>query len=131
MYALGAHEGNFVIRRRDGLPAYQVTSVADDLYHGIGTIVRGADLTASSAMQVYLLQLLGKEPFQFFHHPLVEDASGRKLSKSAKSPALQEYRKSGGTRESLLAGFCKWASIPPQSSIAAIAEAMRQDSKKA
>lgn len=126
-YALGEREGNFVIRRRDGLPAYQVTSVADDLFFGIDTIVRGADLLASSAMQVYLLQILGREPFQFFHHPLLEDASGRKLSKSAKSPALLEYRKSG--RGELLSGFCRWAGIRPQSSIAGIAQAMRQDFK--
>lgn len=127
-YALGEREGNFVIRRRDGLPAYQVTSVADDLFFGINTIVRGADLLASSAMQSYLMQILGREPFVFFHHPLIEDSSGQKLSKSAKSPALLEYR-SAGSLDDFLSGFCRWAGIRPQSSIADIAGAMRQDLK--
>lgn len=83
--------GDFVIRRRNGLPSYQIASLADDEHFGINCIVRGEDLLASTAAQLYLAKLVGVSSFldtQFFHHPLQLDASGNKLSKSAGKTAL-------------------------------------------
>lgn len=79
---------DFVIRRRDGVPSYQVASLADDLHFGVNLIVRGEDLLPSTAAQLYLAGLLGKKRFKnstFFHHPLIADMQGRKLSKSTAS----------------------------------------------
>lgn len=89
---------DFVVRRRDGLPAYQVASLADDLHFGITHIVRGADLEASTAAQRFLAECLGEQDFlniQFLHHPLLTDASGEKLSKSAGAASLRAMRQGG------------------------------------
>lgn len=84
--------GDFVIRRRNGLPAYQVASLADDLHFGINYIVRGQDLLASTSAQLYMAQLTGAKAFQetqFCHHLLIMDEAGHKLSKSAGHGAIQ------------------------------------------
>lgn len=81
-----------VLRRKDGLPAYQVASVADDCHFGINLIVRGADLFASTVAQCYIATCIGTAQFRdiaFLHHPLLKDAQGEKLSKSAGSLALK------------------------------------------
>lgn len=104
--------GDFVIRRKDGLPAYQVASVADDVYYGINTIVRGADLLTSTAAQLYIAQLLGLSAFlqvQFWHLPLLTDEQGQKLSKSAGSASLQHLRQQGVPYESIRATFVQAA----------------------
>lgn len=80
-----------VLRARDGRPAYQVASLADDLYFGIDLVVRGEDLFASTACQVHMAHLLGRSAFAealFVHHRLLLDAHGAKLSKSAGAAAL-------------------------------------------
>ncbi|TPE45278.1 glutamate--tRNA ligase family protein [Pontibacter mangrovi] len=89
---------DFVVRRKEGIPAYQIASLSDDLEMGIKTIVRGEDLLSSTAAQLYLAQLLKAEGFtsiNFVHHPLVADPEGGKLSKSHDSLSLTEMRKSG------------------------------------
>ena len=89
---------DFIVRRRDGLPAYQVASLADDLHFGITHIVRGADLEASTAAQRWLAECLGEQDFldiRFLHHPLLMDAAGEKLSKSAGAASLRAMRQGG------------------------------------
>ncbi|HEU4716942.1 MAG TPA: glutamate--tRNA ligase family protein [Bacteroidia bacterium] len=103
--------GPFVIRRRDGIPAYQVASLADDLHSGINFIVRGNDLLHSTAAQVYLASLAGENDFGknlFLHHPLVEDDSGSKLSKSAGASSLRAMRMNGVPAEMVKTAFRKW-----------------------
>lgn len=81
----------FVIRRKEGIPAYQLASVVDDIYFGINRMVRGADLYNSSLAQVQLATIMGKKDFEsvrIFHHPLLMDAKGHKLSKSQNSKSL-------------------------------------------
>ncbi|GAB4497796.1 MAG: tRNA glutamyl-Q(34) synthetase GluQRS [Saprospiraceae bacterium] len=88
---------DFVVRRRDGLPAYQLASLVDDLHFGITHIVRGADLEASTQAQIYLAECLGETNFlkiKFLHHPLITDEQGEKLSKSAGSTSLKAMRES-------------------------------------
>ncbi len=84
-----------VIRRKDGIAAYQIASLTDDLDHGINLIVRGMDLMQSTAAQLYLADLLEETGFAkstFYHHPLTLDDQGEKLSKSAGSISLRTFR---------------------------------------
>jgi glutamyl-tRNA synthetase len=92
---LDAVMGDFVVRRRNGLPAYQVASLADDLHYGINLIVRGVDLLPSTAAQLFLAGQLPPNAFPetvFYHHPLLKDEGGQKLSKSAGSASLLALR---------------------------------------
>lgn len=73
--------GDFIIRRSDGVYAYQLAVVVDDGAMGITQVVRGKDLLDSTPRQIWLYQLLGLTPPQFFHVPLLVAPDGRRLSK--------------------------------------------------
>lgn len=76
------HEvGDFILRRKDGLFAYQLAVVADDAEQGITHIVRGYDLLSSTPRQIYLQQLLGLPTPSYAHIPIIVNALGQKLSK--------------------------------------------------
>lgn len=108
---LGETTGNFVIRKRDGSPAYQLTSVVDDIHFQINLIVRGSDLLDSSAMQLKLKESLGnKASFKFIHHDLITGANGIKLSKSA-GTAIKSIRE-GGDAAQIFREFSEWLQIP-------------------
>ncbi len=89
---LGALMPDFVIRKKDGVAAYQVASVVDDLRLGTTLMVRGLDLQPSTAAQLWLASQLSETAafnashIQFFHHPLLTNAAGQKLSKSQQLP---------------------------------------------
>ncbi len=85
---LGEAMLDFVIRKKDGVAAYQVASVVDDLRLGTTLVVRGLDLQPSTAAQLWLAAQLSEtaafnaQRIQFYHHDLLTDAAGQKLSKS-------------------------------------------------
>ena len=78
---LAAECGDIILRRSDGVYAYQLAVVVDDALMGITEIVRGCDLLSSTPQQLYLYQLLGFTPPAFIHVPLLMAADGRRLSK--------------------------------------------------
>jgi glutamyl-tRNA synthetase len=72
---------DFVVRRNDGTPAYQLAVVVDDAAQGIGEVVRGADLADSTPRQILLARLLGLPEMRYAHVPLVLGPDGRRLAK--------------------------------------------------
>jgi glutamyl-Q tRNA(Asp) synthetase len=87
------HEvGDFVLKRADGLWAYQLAVVVDDAAQGITDVVRGEDLADNTARQIHLQRLLSLPTPRYLHAPLVLDASGEKLSKTSGAPPLDLSR---------------------------------------
>jgi glutamyl/glutaminyl-tRNA synthetase len=104
-----------ILKRKDGFPAYQICSLADDIDYQINYIIRGNDLLGSSIFQLGLASLLGAEDFsltRFYHHPILIDEQGRKLSKTAGSMSLQHLRTQKRSLEQLFAEFSKWIGLP-------------------
>lgn len=80
-YNLSEESGDFIIRRSDGVYAYQLAVVIDDALMHVNQVVRGADLLSSTAMQLYLYELLGLPTPSFTHIPLLVAPDGRRLAK--------------------------------------------------
>lgn len=80
--------GDFVIRRTDGIIAYQLAVVVDDAWQGITHIVRGSDLLDNTPRQLYLQQLLGYQTPSYAHIPVATNTLQQKLSKQTYAPAL-------------------------------------------
>ncbi len=91
----GMDFGDFIIWRKDDVPAYQLAVVADDAAMQITEVVRGADLLLSTFRQLLLYQALGLDEPQFYHAGLITDAAGQRLAKRHDSLSLREQRKSG------------------------------------
>lgn len=102
--------GDFVVLRADGLFAYQLAAVVDDLDAGVTDIVRGADLLASSVRQIHLQNLLGAPRPRYAHVPVALDAAGEKLSKQTLARAIDEC----APGEALHAALAFLGQNPPQ-----------------
>jgi glutamyl-Q tRNA(Asp) synthetase len=81
--------GDFVLKRADGLWAYQLAVVVDDAAQGITHVVRGEDLADNTARQIHLQRLLGLPSPKYLHTPLVLGADGEKLSKGNGAVAIE------------------------------------------
>ncbi|MBB6522978.1 tRNA glutamyl-Q(34) synthetase GluQRS [Pseudoteredinibacter isoporae] len=93
--------GDFVLLRKDGLFAYQLAVVVDDIDFGVTHIVRGSDLMDSTARQIFLYQSLGQAPVEYCHLPLIMNDQGQKLSKQNHAPALELNRASENLHDCL------------------------------
>ena len=94
--------GDFVVRRADGVPAYQLAVVVDDIAMQIDQVVRGEDLLASTARQLLLYQAFAAAPPTFAHVPLWLGDDGVRLSKRHHGTAIRELRDAGHAAESIV-----------------------------
>ena len=104
-FEAGRDFGDFVIWRRDGVPAYELAVAADDHAMQITEVVRGEDLLLSTARQLLIYRVLGWMPPAWFHCPLLRDAAGQRLAKRTAGLALRELRAAGQTPEQLRASW--------------------------
>ena len=94
--------GDFVIRRSDGLFAYQLASVVDDIEQGVNCIVRGMDLLVSTPQQLYLRDLLHANACTYAHVPLIVGEKDRRLSKRDADAALDEMMRAYKTPQGVI-----------------------------
>lgn len=94
--------GDFLVWRRDDVPAYQLAVVVDDEAMRISEVVRGADLLKSTARQLLLMRALGYPHPQYFHSELVRDPDGVRLAKRHDALSLRHLRETGMSPEKLL-----------------------------
>lgn len=107
---------HFIVRRKDGFPAYHVASLTDDVDYGINLIVRGNDLLESTATQLLLAKFLNLTTFeqtQFYHHPLIYTDDGTKLSKSAGSTSIRSMIGTGMSASAFYLEFEEWLMKSP------------------
>ncbi len=102
-FVAGRDFGDFVVWRRDDLPAYELAVVVDDAAMGVTEAVRGEDLLLSTARQLLLYRALALTPPAWFHCPLVRDAAGRRLAKRDAALSLRALRERGVRPEELSA----------------------------
>lgn len=112
--------GDFVVRRADGIFAYQLAVVVDDADAAVSQVVRGMDLFDSTPRQVYLQRLLGLNTPSYVHVPLAVNRHGSKLSKMTQAPAIDPLRPSTG----LLAALHFLGQDPPAALCGEPAEAV-------
>ena len=112
--------GDFIVRRSDGVAAYQLAVVVDDAACGVTEVVRGRDLMTSTPAQLWLYRELGLEPPAFFHVPMLLSPSGRRLSKRDRDLDLGELRRRWPPEKviGLLAWRCglidRWEAVSPR-----------------
>lgn len=98
-WTAGKDFGDFIVWRRDDVPAYQLAVVVDDAYMRISEIVRGADLLKSTARQLLLIRALALPTPAYYHCDLVRDESGTRLAKRHDALSIKHLREQGWTPE--------------------------------
>ena len=101
-FTAGVDFGDFIVWRKDDVPAYELAVVADDIDMRITEVVRGEDLLKSTARQLLVYRALGVEPPAWLHTPLVRDENGKRLAKRHAPLSIRELRAKGTTPAELL-----------------------------
>jgi glutamyl-tRNA synthetase len=99
--------GDFVVRRADGMYAYQLAVSVDDGMMDITHVVRGRDLLSSTARQIWLLKLLGFTPPTYMHTPMLVDIAGHRLSKRQRGITIRQLRNQGASAAAILS-YLAW-----------------------
>ncbi len=97
-----SQSGDIVLRRGDGVFAYQLVVVVDDLASHVTEVVRGDDLLSSTARQIYVFECLGASPPRYAHVPIVRDRDGVRLAKRTRGASVRELREGGVSKERVL-----------------------------
>jgi glutamyl-tRNA synthetase len=103
-FVAGRDFGDFMVWRRDHVPAYQLAVVVDDAAMRISEVVRGADLLKSTARQILLFRALRLAPPDYYHCDLVRDEAGLRLAKRHDSLNIRKLRELGWTPEQVRSG---------------------------
>lgn len=101
-FLLARENGDFIVRRSDGVYAYQLAVTVDDALMGVTEVVRGWDLLSSSPLQIYIHKLLGFTPPQYTHIPLLTAPDGRRLAKRDQDMDVELIRKEYGSPEPII-----------------------------
>ncbi len=110
--SLTASMGDFVVRRVDGVAAYQIACSWDDVAMNCTLVLRGRDLLPSTARQVLILSLLGETLPEYAHPGLVMDSHGERLSKRDGSISLRELRERGVAPSAVVAYLARLSGLP-------------------
>ncbi len=105
--------GDFVVLRADGVPAYQLAVVVDDIAMDIGEVVRGEDLLTSTVRQLMLYRALGAAPPEFAHVPILLGDDGVRLSKRHRGVTLRELRDGGMSAAALVGRLAHGLGLRP------------------
>lgn len=111
---LEQEQGDFIVRRSDGVHAYQLAVVVDDALMDITHVVRGADLLWSTPKQIALYEALKRPVPAFVHIPLVYGEDGRRLSKRHQVPGIKTLREQGIKPEQVVGLLGYWAGLLPK-----------------
>jgi len=103
--------GDFLVWRKDGVPAYELAVVVDDAAMGITEVVRGEDLLISTARQLLIYEALDLMPPSFYHTPLMVDTAGQRLAKRHRALSLRELREAGHRPEALRQSEDWWSGL--------------------
>ena len=101
-FTAGGDFGDFVVWRKDDVPAYQLAVVVDDAEMRISEVVRGADLLKSTARQILLAKALGFPRADYYHCDLVRDETGQRMAKRYDSASIRRLREHGLSREEVI-----------------------------
>ncbi len=118
--------GAFVVRRADGLFAYQLAVTVDDALMGITDILRGEDLFVSTPRQVYLWSLLDYPAPRFAHVPLMCEPSGKKMSKRDGSESIAAFFENGGSAPQLVGVLAASVGLVPAGSVLSADELLQE-----
>ena len=103
--------GDFALRRSDGVYAYQLAVVVDDLAARINSVVRGSDIMVSTTRQLYLMEILGGRKPTYAHLPLLLDHEGERLAKRHAALTIDSLRQAGVRPETILGSLAFWAGL--------------------
>lgn len=122
-----AKTGDPVLRRRDGIFAYPLAVVADDLTDGVTEVVRGSDLLSHTTVQILLWQALKGRVPSYLHTPLVLGPDGTKLAKRHASTSVRDLRDKGWEREDVWRAVLPWLGLTGAESLPEAAANFRPD----
>ncbi|MDP9035277.1 MAG: tRNA glutamyl-Q(34) synthetase GluQRS [Myxococcota bacterium] len=114
--------GDFVLRRGDGMFAYQLAVVVDDLAMRVTDVLRGADLLASTPRQLWLIGALGAKPPRYAHLPLVVDGQGLRVQKRTRGATVTELRAAGVSAPTIVGTLAHGLGLAPTSAPASAEE---------
>jgi glutamyl-tRNA synthetase len=117
--------GDFVVRRGDGVYAYQLAVVVDDAAMAISHVVRGADLVTSTPRQIWLARMLGAAPPRYMHVPLVVATDGTRLEKRRAGITIRELRAAGLAATTVIGALAHGLGLGPTAAPATAVEVAR------
>lgn len=122
-YDVRRRMGDFVVRRVDGVAAYQLACALDDHLMGCTQVLRGADLLPSTARQIIILGALGHPRPRYAHPGLVQDAAGQRLAKRDEAIGITALRAAGVAPEEIVSTLAEISGLPPTADLDHLTEA--------